>query len=71
MRRMDTFVVRVLGPMADDGEVETSLRGIVEHVASGQSDKFRSADELLSFLRGPRGVSGLLADTSEEAAKLE
>jgi hypothetical protein len=53
---MDTFVVRVLGPLADGGEVETSLRGVVEHVGSGQSDKFRSADELVSFLRGPRGV---------------
>jgi hypothetical protein len=53
---MDTFVVRVLGPMADGGEEETSLRGVVEHVASGTSDTFRTADELVSFLRGPRGV---------------
>ena len=47
---MDAFVVRVWGPMADGGE-ETGLRGIVEHVASGRSERFRSADELVSFLR--------------------
>ncbi|MGH8947800.1 MAG: hypothetical protein ACRDXF_02985 [Acidimicrobiia bacterium] len=49
---MDTFVVRVWGPMADGGE-ETGLRGVVEHVASGRSDRFRSVDELVSFLRAP------------------
>ena len=49
---MDTFVVRVWGPMADGGE-ETGLRGVVEHVASGRSERFRSVDELVSFLRAP------------------
>lgn len=49
---MDTFVVRVWGPMADGGE-ETGLRGVVEHVASGRSERFRTADELVSFLRAP------------------
>ncbi|MET0696036.1 MAG: hypothetical protein ABWZ58_01300 [Acidimicrobiia bacterium] len=49
---MDTFVVRVWGPMADGGE-ETGLRGVVEHVASARSERFRSADELVSFLRSP------------------
>ena len=49
---MDTFVVRVWGPMADGGE-ETGPRGVVEHVASGKSERFRSADELVSFLRAP------------------
>jgi len=49
---MDAFVVRVWGPMADGGE-ETGLRGVVEHVASGRSERFRSADELVSFLRTP------------------
>ena len=53
---MDTFVVRVWGPMADGGE-ETGLRGVVEHVASGRSERFRSADELVSFLRAPGLVS--------------
>ena len=45
-------MVRVWGPMADGGE-ETGLRGVVEHVASGRSERFRSADELVSFLRAP------------------
>jgi hypothetical protein len=49
---MDTFVVRVWGPGAD-GEEETSVRGVVEHIASGRSDRFRSAEELVSFLRMP------------------
>jgi hypothetical protein len=49
---MDTFVVRVWGPMADE-EGETSLRGVVEHIASGRSDRFRTAAELVSFLRMP------------------
>ena len=52
---MDTFVVRVWGPMADGGE-ETGLRGVVEHVASVRSERFRSADELVSFLRSPESV---------------
>ncbi|HET9202209.1 MAG TPA: hypothetical protein VFP67_03585 [Acidimicrobiia bacterium] len=51
---MDTFVVRVWGPMAD-GEEETSLRGVVEHIASGRSDRFRTTEELVSFLRVPPG----------------
>jgi hypothetical protein len=46
---MDTFVVRVWGPMADGGE-EAGLRGVVEHVASGRSERFRNVDELVSFL---------------------
>jgi hypothetical protein len=53
MRNMDTFVVRVWGSLADEGE-ETSLRGVVEHIASGRSDKFHDAEELISFLRKAR-----------------
>jgi hypothetical protein len=49
---MDTFVVRVWGPLADEEE-ETGLRGVVEHVGSGWSERFRSAEELVSFLRTP------------------
>jgi len=49
---MDTFVVRVWGPVADE-EGEAGLRGVVEHVASGWSGRFRSAEELVSFLRTP------------------
>lgn len=40
-----------------DGEPTTddSLRGVVEHVATGVSTPFRDADQLLEFLRsGPR-----------------
>jgi hypothetical protein len=50
---MDTFVVRVWGPLADEEEEETGLRGVVEHVASGRSGRFRSAEELVSLLRTP------------------
>jgi hypothetical protein len=49
---MDTFVVRVWAQMAG-GEEEKSLRGVVEHIASGRSERFRTADELVSFLRVP------------------
>ena len=71
MRRMDTFVVRVLGPMADGGEEETSLRGVVEHVASGTSDRFRTADELVSFLRGPRELTRAAGDSPGVSETLE
>ncbi len=56
MPPMDTFVVRVWGPVAD-GEEETSLRGVVEHIASGRSDRFRTSEELVSFLLVPSGPS--------------
>lgn len=46
---MDTFVVRVWGPMADE-EGETGLRGVVEHPVSAWSGRFLSADELVSLL---------------------
>jgi hypothetical protein len=49
---MDTFVVRVWGQLADMEE-ESGLRGVVEHIASGRSDRFRTAEELVSFLRRP------------------
>jgi hypothetical protein len=71
MRRMDTFVVRVMGPLADGGEVEASLRGVVEHVGSGRSDKFRSADELVSFLRGPRGMPASAEDLPNGVETIE
>jgi hypothetical protein len=58
---MDTFVVRVWGPMAD-GEEETSLRGVVEHIASGRSDRFRNAGELVSFLHMPHADLPVAAD---------
>jgi hypothetical protein len=60
---MDTFVVRVWGPMAD-GEEETGLRGVVEHVASGRSERFRNSDELVSFLQ----ASGRVTEGAETHA---
>ena len=43
-----------------DGAPETdgSLRGVVEHVATGASTPFSDAEQLLSFLRSPRGDGG-------------
>jgi hypothetical protein len=46
---MDTFVVRVWSPGVDDGE--SGLRGVVEHVSTGVSDRFRNVDELVAFLQ--------------------
>jgi len=63
---MDTFVVRVWGPMAD-GEEETGLRGVVEHVASGWSERFLSAEELVSFLRAPRPKVGEAGQVAGDA----
>jgi hypothetical protein len=60
---MDTFVVRVWGPLADVGE-ETSIRGVVEHIASGRSDRFRTAEELVSFLQGQPARAGDTEDLS-------
>jgi hypothetical protein len=49
---MDTFVVRVWAHTADEEE-GAGLRGVVEHVASGRSERFRSTEQLISFLRAP------------------
>ena len=38
-------------PTADD-----SLRGVVEHVATGASTPFRDAEQLLRFLRDSRSA---------------
>ncbi len=61
---MDTFVVRVWAHTADEEE-GTSLRGVVEHIASGWSGRFHNTEELVSFLRAPgSGSNG--GDGSEE-----
>ncbi|HEU4693425.1 MAG TPA: hypothetical protein VFS23_33910 [Vicinamibacterales bacterium] len=39
------FVIRVFG------RVDAELAGQVEHVVSGDASQFRSADELLQFIR--------------------
>ena len=56
---METFVVRAWrddpdGAPATDG----SLRGVVEHVATGASTPFTDAEQLLSFLRSSPGDGG-------------
>jgi len=53
---METFVVRAwraateVRTDVDDGD--HSLRGVVEHIGSGDSIPFRDADELVRFLVG-------------------
>lgn len=46
-----TFVVRLWGPGEPTGDGPEALRGVVEHVRSGQSKPFRDADALLALLR--------------------
>ncbi len=62
---MDTFVVRVWAHTADEEE-GTSLRGVVEHIASGRSETFHDTEELASFLRAP-GSGPHRVDGSNEA----
>jgi hypothetical protein len=58
---METFVVRAWRPAADGPSpheesgslrADGSLRGVVEHVATGASIAFRDADQLVAFLIG-------------------
>jgi hypothetical protein len=59
---METFVVRAWRAAAevrtDVDDRDHSLRGVVEHIGSGDSIPFRDADELVRFLVGQ-------ADTEE------
>jgi hypothetical protein len=49
---VETFVIRIWTPAERDDDPECSrLRGLVEHVGSAERDAFRSADELLAFLK--------------------
>lgn len=61
LRHMETFVVRAWRPRADEAlphDDDRSLRGVVEHVATGASIPFRDADQLVAFLlRGDDGDS--------------
>ena len=36
-----------------------ALRGVVSHVASGHSEKFRTVDELVAFLADPHRGTGI------------
>lgn len=50
MRGMDTFVVRVWAS-AVEGSGDPHLRGVLEHVRSGESREFQGALELVERLR--------------------
>lgn len=50
---METFVVRVWQP-AEGGaseESESILRGVLEHVGSGDSDHFQGEEQLVELIR--------------------
>jgi hypothetical protein len=51
MAAMQTFVVRVWTEAQAAGTDLDELRGIVEHLGSGQRGTFTDDDELLAFLR--------------------
>ena len=48
---VETFVIRIWTPAErDDDPQRYRLRGLVEHVGSGERDAFRGAGELLAIL---------------------
>jgi hypothetical protein len=47
---VETFVIRVWTPAAADEAQPSVLRGLAEHVGSGNATAFRDAGELVSFL---------------------
>jgi hypothetical protein len=48
-----------------DEEEGAGLRGVVEHVASGWSGRFRNVEELVTFLRARGAIDG----PADEAAQ--
>lgn len=48
-----TFVVRVWQPPEASRGATLGLRGVVEHLQSGESVAFGDKDALVAFLRGP------------------
>ena len=44
------------------GDGDDTLRGVVEHVASGTSIPFRDADQLVTFLRSSPGGGERVGD---------
>jgi hypothetical protein len=48
----DTFVVRLWQPPEASRGTALGLRGVVEHLQSGESTAFGDEDRLLAFLRG-------------------
>lgn len=55
---MPTFVVRLLGRAID------SFHGRVRHVATGEETSFSNPTELVAFMEGVNGVSGLGAEVA-------
>jgi hypothetical protein len=47
---METFVIRIWTPAADDAPDDLELRGLAEHVAGGERTAFRGSRELVAFL---------------------
>jgi hypothetical protein len=59
MPAVETFVVRAWREDPDGGSAsDDSLRGVVEHVATGASTPFHDADQLLEFLRSRPRLGG-------------
>jgi hypothetical protein len=47
---VETFVIRIWTPERPEEGARRGLRGIAEHIGSGEHDAFRNTDELLAFL---------------------
>jgi len=48
---VETFVVRVWRPAAEEVDVPTTpLRGVVEHVGTGRSDPFQGTERLAELI---------------------
>jgi hypothetical protein len=66
MPAMETFVVRAWRAAAhvrpDVDDAAHALRGVVEHIGSGDSIPFRDADELVQFLVGQADDRGVESD---------
>jgi hypothetical protein len=62
---METFVVRAwrqateVRTDVDDDDGDRGLRGVVEHIGSGDSIPFRDANELVRFLVGQADDEGV------------
>jgi hypothetical protein len=66
---METFVVRLWAPRGD-GAPDDDLRGLVDDLKGAEPRPFRSADELLDFLRGElERREGETADTGRETKR--
>ena len=66
---METFVVRVWQPSerAASEESQSVLRGVLEHVGSGHSDRFQGETELVELIRAELARSRSEAKREEVA----